>query len=211
MPIISFITQKGGSGKSTLAINCAVAAMAQGKRVALLDMDAQGTADLWFRVREKTHGQTTPEVIRVEPGQISNVLSVAGEMAFDWLLIDTPGQATTWMREVIAVSDLCLVPCRPTSADVTAMSPTLDVLKQSGKPTAIVLSQAPVRSFRVTDAQSVLSETIEVCPVYISLRTAYQDAHTVGLGVTEYEAEGKAAEEVRELWKWITRKVKKAK
>ncbi len=37
MQTIAFATQKGGSGKSTLAIGLAVAAMARGHRVAVLD------------------------------------------------------------------------------------------------------------------------------------------------------------------------------
>jgi len=48
-----------------------------------------------------------------------------------------------------------------------------------------------------------------VCPINIVLRMAYQDAQSAGLSVLEYEPEGKAANEVRELWKWISRKLEK--
>jgi hypothetical protein len=48
-----------------------------------------------------------------------------------------------------------------------------------------------------------------VAPVRIVHRSAYQDAQGRGLGVTEYEPEGKAAEEVIALWKWVTRKLEK--
>jgi chromosome partitioning protein len=41
------------------------------------------------------------------------------------------------------------------------------------------------------------------------MRNAYQDAQGAALGVTEYEPEGKAAQEVRTLWQWITRKLEK--
>jgi chromosome partitioning protein len=49
MKVISFVTQKGGSGKTTLAINCAVAAVKTNKKVLILDMDAQGTAESWYQ------------------------------------------------------------------------------------------------------------------------------------------------------------------
>jgi chromosome partitioning protein len=50
-----------------------------------------------------------------------------------------------------------------------------------------------------------------VAPVRIVLRNAYQDAYGAGLGVTEYEPEGKAAEEIRALWKWIAKKLEKVR
>jgi chromosome partitioning protein len=50
-----------------------------------------------------------------------------------------------------------------------------------------------------------------VAPVHVVLRNAYQDAFGAGLGVTEYEPEGKAAEEIHALWKWIAKKLEKIK
>jgi chromosome partitioning protein len=38
---------------------------------------------------------------------------------------------------------------------------------------------------------------------YIVQRNDHQDALGVGLGVTEYDPRGKAAEEVRGLWRWV--------
>ncbi|WP_157791069.1 ParA family protein, partial [Bradyrhizobium elkanii] len=43
MYVLALVTQKGGSGKSTLAVGIAVAAMANGERVAIVDADPQGT------------------------------------------------------------------------------------------------------------------------------------------------------------------------
>jgi chromosome partitioning protein len=48
----------------------------------------------------------------------------------------------------------------------------------------------------------------DVCPVHIVTRNAYQDAQGLGLGVSEFEPNGKAAEETKLLWKWIQRKIK---
>jgi chromosome partitioning protein len=38
---------------------------------------------------------------------------------------------------------------------------------------------------------------------YIALRNDHQDALGLGLGVTEYDPHGKAAEEIRGLWRWV--------
>jgi len=37
----------------------------------------------------------------------------------------------------------------------------------------------------------------------LASRIDYQDAMAAGLGVTEYASEGKSAQEVRALWRWI--------
>ena len=41
------------------------------------------------------------------------------------------------------------------------------------------------------------------------MRNDYQDSLGVGLGVTEYQPEGKAADEIRSLWQWIQKKMEK--
>ena len=73
-----------------------------------------------------------------------------------------------------------------------------------------VLSQTPARSYRITEAESALGQAVAVSPVHIVSRTAYQDAQGLGYGVTEYDGEGKAAEEIRELWRWIAARTRKA-
>jgi chromosome partitioning protein len=207
MAVISFVTQKGGSGKSTLAINCAVAAMQAGKRVLLLDMDPQGTAYYWGEKREAEK----PDVVKIDVAHLGDALDLAKVKRYDWVLIDTPGHESPGTVKAIGASDFCVVPCRPTHADVQALPPTIESVKRSGKAAAVVLSQtSPMRSFRITGAEEALGKLIAVSSVNIATRTAYQDAHAQGMGVTEYEPEGKAAEEIRELWQWIATKVRKA-
>jgi chromosome partitioning protein len=51
MKTIALVTEKGGAGKSTIAVNLAVAAQRQGKAVAVIDIDPQGSALLWSKYR----------------------------------------------------------------------------------------------------------------------------------------------------------------
>jgi chromosome partitioning protein len=45
----------------------------------------------------------------------------------------------------------------------------------------------------------------------IGARVDYQDAYGAGQGVTEYAPQGKAADEMRKLWSWITDEMSKEK
>ena len=51
--IITVAQQKGGSGKTTVTVNLATALLAQGKSVALLDTDPQGSLGRWFMTRRQ--------------------------------------------------------------------------------------------------------------------------------------------------------------
>lgn len=206
MPIVSFVTQKGGSGKSTLAINCAVAASQSGRRVALLDMDAQRTAETWASKREAAE----PEVMKISSGELHDALKAAQKVNFEWVLIDTPGQHAPGAAAAIQVADLCVIPCRPTWPDLEAIKPTVEATRRQDKAAVVVLTQTPWRSYRIAEANELLGESLKVCPVNIVSRTAYQDALGLGLGVTEFDPEGKAAEEMTELWKWIRQYANKA-
>ena len=72
-----------------------------------------------------------------------------------------------------------------------------------------MLTQTPARSFRIREAEKGLSVLGMVAPIHIVARNAYQDAQSAGLGVTEYEPNGKAAHEIRQLWTWMKNKIEK--
>lgn len=205
MLIISFVTQKGGSGKTTLAINCAVTAWQTKGKVLLLDMDAQATAETWYKVR----ADEAPQVIRIKPGELDKALEYARGERFDRVLIDTPGRDEPGATAAIKAANFCVIPCRPSPADITATPVTIETVRRLEKPAAFVLTQTPARSFRVRDAENALKVFGVVCPVQIVSRTVYQDAQGSGLGVTEFEPNGKAADETKALWNWIVKTQKK--
>lgn len=205
MHIISFVTQKGGSGKTTLAFCCAVAAQEQGARVLVLDMDPQGTAEAWYQDREAE----TPRLAKIDSADLAKALEAAKAQNFDFILLDTPGRDEPAVAAAIRASDFCLIPCRPTPGDMKATPPTMATIKRLGKQGAFVLTQTPPRGVRLMEAEAGLGILGMVCPIRIVQRHAYQDAQGRGQGVTEFEPEGKAAEEVRQLWQWITKKMGK--
>ena len=152
-----------------------------------------------------------PQVIRLAAPDLDRALKAAREKGFDVVLIDTPGRDEPGAAAAIRVSDFCVIPCRPSPADMKATPATVETIRRLNKPAAFVLTQTPPRSYRNREAEQGLGVLGMVCPVHIVLRNVYQDAQGAGLGVTEFEPDGKAAGEVRELWDWINKKIRKVK
>lgn len=205
MKIVSFVTQKGGSGKTTLALNFAVTALSNKERVVILDMDAQGTARKWY---ERRDGEEPP-LVEVIASDLERAVAGAKSQKFDWVLIDTPGRDDAAQAVAIRVADFCVIPCRPSAADLEATPVTVETIKRLKKPYAFILTQTPPRSFRIREAQVGLSYMGTVCPSTIVLRNAYQDAQSMGLGVTEFEPDGRAASDISDCWQWIVSRIRK--
>lgn len=205
MKTLVLVTQKGGSGKSTLAANLAVAAEEAGEKVFLLDLDRQGTLANWIERRTAD----TPAFDRIgSTTDLTNALSVIESQKFTLTILDTAGADTPLATAAIVAADLCLVPTRPTPADLEATQPTLEAIQSTRRKFAFVLNQTPVRSARLTEAASGLRVFGVLAEPPIAQRNDYQDALGSGQGVTEFNASGKAADEIRTLWRWLKNKMK---
>ena len=172
MRVVTFVTQKGGSGKTTLVLSCAVAADELGARVLVLDMDPQKTAESWYQARESP----TPKLAAVTAAELQTAI-MGGHERFDVILIDTPGRDEPSTAAAIRHADLCLIPCRPTSADMKATPPTVATINRLSKVSAFVLNQTPPRGYRIREAARGLSVLGLVAPVHVVARNAFQDAH----------------------------------
>jgi chromosome partitioning protein len=203
MRTIAFVTQKGGSGKSTLCINLSVAARDLGRSVCILEMDRQATVSDWAEHRRGDG----PEVAQVEASQLEAVIQRLKGSGYDYVFIDTPGVDNPGTLAAIRAADLCVVPCRPTPADLRAFKPTLAAIYRLERRFAFVLNQTPPRSYRVRDAADGLTVLGVVPDVNLVLRNDYQDAIGLGQGVTEFNPHGQAADEVRRLWAWMEKRV----
>lgn len=202
MKAITFVTQKGGSGKSTLCISLAVAAQEAGQSVCILEMDRQATVTDWAEHRRAD----TPEVAQIDATQLDDIMARLRSSDFDYVFIDTPGVDSPGSLAAIRAADLCVIPCRPTPADLRAFKPTLAAIYRLEKKFAFVLNQTPPRSYRVRDASDGLAVLGVLPDVNIVMRNDHQDALGMGQGVTEYNPTGQAAFEVRRLWTWIEKR-----
>jgi chromosome partitioning protein len=199
MKALAFVTQKGGSGKSTLCINLAVAALEAGRSACILEMDRQATVSDWASYR----AGPAPEVAQIDATKLAGAMKALRGSAYDYAFIDTPGIDSPGTLAAIRAADLCIIPCRPTPADLRAFKPTLAAVYRLEKRFAFVLNQTPARSYRIRDAADGLAVLGILPDVNVVSRTDHQDALGVGQGVTEYNPKGAAADEIRRLWTWI--------
>jgi len=128
-------------------------------------------------------------------------------------IIDTAGGLSAATATAIRCADLCLIPARPSIADVEATASTLHVIRASDKPFAFVLNQTPIRGQRISNAAAALSDEAAldmsgvVAQPMIVMRNDHQDALSAGLAVSEYAPHSKSADEVRGLWQWVEAKL----
>jgi len=210
MQTIVLATQKGGSGKSTLAIGLALAAIQAGHTVRLIETDSQATLSNWQTRRVFADPMVEP-VYTV--GEIEPKLQSLSRSGVTITIIDTAAGVSAVTAAAIRHADLCLIPARPSVADIEATASTLSIVRSAKKPFAFVLNQTPIRGQRLSGAAATLGEeaALDISDVlaqpFIVMRNDHQDALGAGLSVIEYAPTGKSADEIRGLWQWVETKL----
>ena len=204
MKTIAFLSQKGGSGKTTLAVHTAVAAQESGERVVVVDTDMQKSATTWSGARQ----DKTPTVVPVAATLLNDVMKAARHDAMTLCIIDTAPHAAPDAARVVGAADLVIIPCRPTAFDLAAAGAAVEIVKAAAARAVFVLSACPFRAPEIAETRAVLERFgISVAPVEITDRRAFSRAVATGRAVTEFDSDGKAAEEIRQLWNWIKEQI----
>jgi chromosome partitioning protein len=199
--VIALLSQKGGSGKTTLAVHLSVCAMEAGERAAIIDVDPQASAYAWCGFRPENQG---PAVAVCRPDQVEEYIETGQRTGLSLIVLDTPPHATTALYDVVSRADFLVMPCRASILDLSAIDATVKVAEASKKPGAFVLTGIPPRSPEVVATRKALeSYPYRIAPQTIGHRQAYVRALASGKAVTEFEPASQAAEETRQLWKWI--------
>lgn len=202
MKVISLICQKGGTAKTTTAINLAVEALAYGLEVVIIDLDPQVSACDWKDIR----GAKAPVVAATPVPHLERTLKVAADNGADLVIIDTAGRTNDAASGAARVADLILVPLQPSLIDLKTLGATLDIIRLAGnKPTRALLARVKAAGTRHEDTTAwLVGQGVEVCPASLGERVTYQDAYARGLGVCEAEPCGKAAQEIKSVYLYIS-------
>jgi len=193
---------KGGAGKSTTTINLAAAAENTGIRTAIIDIDPEQQAAARWKDGRQAERPTVHSAVYT---RIAQGISEAVEKGAELVFIDCPAFVPAITTEAVKLADLVLIPCRTTVQDIQFLMSTADIAADRQKPTAVVLNAVePVKE--TEQARTFITDKgIALAPVSLSKAVSYHRAITAGLGVTEFEPNGKAAQEVLLLLDWISR------
>ena len=197
MRTIALLTQKGGSGKSTLAASIAVEMQARGETVFLVDMDPQRSLATWAQGR--TDRRLAGAAVAAD--RLGDVLATLEARNVTLAIIDTPASLSAATDAAVAAADLIILPVRPTAFDIWSCEATWRRIRSLGKDCAFVLNQCSTlqTSRRVLDTVAALESLGGLLAPMITARVDYQDAMMRGLGPTEIDPIGPAADEIRHL------------
>lgn len=200
MRVLTFASQKGGSGKTTLAGHVAVQAERAGAGpVAVIDTDPQGSLSEWWNAREAT----TPVFAQTFISRLHEDLEKMAQLGVALLIFDTPPAITSTIEHVIRVSDLVVIPTRPSPHDLRAAGATVDLVERSGKTLVFVVNAATPRSRISAEAAIALSQHGTVAPVTIHHRTDFAASMIDGRTVMELPGKTQSADEIVALWDYL--------
>jgi chromosome partitioning protein len=199
--VITVAQQKGGAGKTTLVAQLAVAFAQMGRRVALVDIDPQGSLAAWFRVRcDGSH----PGAAALHVSEVSG-WRTAGEVAtlknsHDLVIIDSPPHAETEAKVAVRAADLVVIPIQPSPMDVWATAPTVKLAESENVPAILVLNRVPPRGRIVeTMRQRLAGDGLTVATTALGNRIAFAASMLEGRTVLEQAPRSTGAAEVRAL------------
>lgn len=204
MQVISVLSNKGGAGKTTMALSIAVAAVEDGKTVAVIDLDPQSSAAEWGDGRESEE----PVVVSAQATRLEPVLAEAANAGVDLVVIDTPPRSEDSTMRAARSADFCLLVARPSIYDLRALSNSADVLSLAKVPGAVVLNAVPPQGTHGDEAQTALEGFgLDVVPVRVVSRAAHYNAAVGSQTAIGFEPAGKAASEIRDLYRWIVGRI----
>ena len=205
--VITVAQQKGGSGKTTLAVNLAVGFAREGRSVALMDTDPQGSAGRWFMTRLEALEAGAGGALAATPEIAFSTASAWGvgyelrklAREHDIVIIDTPPKADSDLRPALRASDLVLVPVASSHLDLWAVEMLLYLAAREEVPALVVMTRARAGTRLAAEVAGKAAELdAEIAATAMANRVIY--AETLGQGRAAPEApKGPAHDEVTRL------------
>ena len=207
--VVTVAQQKGGAGKTTLVIQLATALTALGRRVAVIDIDPQGSLTGWMRLREHRQRDAPELRFAMIGGWRLGVEVDRLKRESDVILVDTPPHTEIDAKAAVRGADLVLVPVQPSSLDVWASQGTVELAAREKRRIALVLNRVPPRGRAIEEARQALMELgAPALGTQLGNRQAFVASIAQGLGVVESEPRSAAADEVRALAEDMARRLR---
>ncbi len=171
----------------------------------LIDIDPQGSLADWWNERETEF----PAFAQTTVARLAGDLAVLRQQGFKLAVIDTPPAITMAIQSVISVSELIVVPTRPSPHDLRAVGATVDLCERAGKPLVFVVNAATPKAKITSEAAVALSQHGTVAPITLHHRTDYAASMIDGRTVMEVDPGGRSAKEIESLWEYVSDRLEK--
>lgn len=211
MIVVGVIGQKGGGGKTTTSLALAVAAAEDGKTPVVIDLDQQANSAKW---RDRRPHDDVAVVSTVQ-SRIPQTLATAREHGADFVVIDSPGHNDSAALATVRASNLVILPVEAQMFHFETLPAMRDLVRIAGDtPTFVFINKLhPAASVQAEKLKRILAEScgMAVCPVHWSRLDVYGTAADVGLTPLEHAPGGKAADEIRSLYKFTCEQADKVR
>ena len=199
MKTIIVSSRKGGAGKTTLSINLATQASQDARnKVALLDLDPQGSCMFWASLRESSK----PHISKHSLGEIPKQLAALSKAGYTHVFLDMPPTDKKALKDALGHADLVLIPTKPSPLDIHSASSTLEWALNAAHKVAWVINGASVLSQTPAVVFEQLQSTpARVCKTMVHERNDFIISLGLGLAAYEHAPNSKAPAEITALWK----------
>ena len=202
LKVITIAQQKGGAGKTTVAAHIAVSLSQTGKRIAIIDIDPQGSLTNWYALREKKFGlgYTGLNFISSAGWRVESVINNLKDDC-DYAIIDAPPHTETESKSAIRLSDLVIVPMQPSPTDLWATSITTDFAANENISVKVLFNRYNPKTKLTKEIIKQIKE--DVFKNHFGNRVAFSSCFLTGVTVTENAPSSQAAREVRDFTKEV--------
>ncbi|MFA5949356.1 MAG: ParA family protein [Hyphomicrobium sp.] len=202
MHVIAVASSKGGVGKTTLSSALAVRAARDSERVAMVDLDPQGSLAGWWKRR----GGSQDPCIFAGSDTASSAVEALALDGWDWVFLDTPPAFVATIQDAITSAHLALIPLRASALDLIASEDAVIMARDAGIPHLCVINDAEPAWKTTSAAREYLrAASVPVAETIVAHRAAYVAAVTSGKSGPEVEKPDRKGElacsrEIDALW-----------
>jgi chromosome partitioning protein len=172
--------------------------------VAVIDLDPQASASGWSDSREGEE----PAVVACPATRLNVTLEAAKASGARIAFIDTAPHAESPALAAARSADLVVIPTRPGILDLRAIGASVEIANLAKRRAVLVVNAAPQGGAAQEAAEAARdSYGIEASPAVVRQRAVFGHALVEGKTAGEVEPEGRAADEIRELWAYLRQRL----
>ena len=202
MKVFVITSQKGGVGKTTHAGHIGVCLVSWGFSVVLVDTDPHAGLTEWWNDREAEQ----PQLLSVSFDALAASLELLKNAGVDFVIIDTPGQATQGIEQLVKLADLVIIPSKASRHDLRATRKTVDLVEGAGKQMVFVLNEVRPRTRIEGEAILAIAQYGKLAPI-VHYRQDIITGMIDGRTIQEIAPSSPGASEIKSLSEYLIKQV----